>query len=120
MSPATDLIDALTARGVTLGTEDGRLWFEPRDALTPDLLAELRTHKAELLSLLTTTVRCPWCGSTDLIEGRRGVWCQQCARLAWLPTQGGGAVRADLASDADRAESARRWQQWMAIIQLDH
>jgi len=95
MSTITDLINDLAAAGVTLEARTGKLRFSPRDAVTPGLLGRLRANKAELLAILITTVRCPWCGSVDLVDGQRGVWCLGCERLAWLKTREGGAVRAD-------------------------
>lgn len=44
-----------------------------------------------------TTIRCPWCSSRRLLEGTSGLWCADCERLAWEPTETGGLVRCDVA-----------------------
>ena len=53
---APDLLSALLARGVTLWRDGGVLRHRaPRGAVTPELLAELKAHKAELLATLAAT-----------------------------------------------------------------
>src|SRR5262245_16637915 len=49
---AAELLADLARRGIRLEAHGDRLRFRPRLALTPDLLAELKTQKAELLVLL--------------------------------------------------------------------
>lgn len=49
---ATTLLDTLRFRGVTLTARGDRLTYRPLDAVTPDLLAALREHKADLLTRL--------------------------------------------------------------------
>lgn len=58
MTPAT-LVLELTRRGVRLAPEGGRLRYEaPPGALTVDLLAALREHKAAILELLAWPAEC--------------------------------------------------------------
>ena len=53
MNPAALLSD-LHSRGVELTAEGDRLRYRaPRGALSPELLADLRSHKAEILAELT-------------------------------------------------------------------
>ncbi|MGM9334594.1 amino acid adenylation domain-containing protein [Streptomyces murinus] len=52
MSAARELLDRLTADGIQLWVQDGRLRFRPSGALTNDQVAELRSHKEEILHLL--------------------------------------------------------------------
>ena len=40
-------------RGVTLAPADDKLRFRPKDALPPELVEELRAHKASILRILT-------------------------------------------------------------------
>lgn len=48
-----DYINSLAARGIQLWVQDGKLQYQaPKDAVTPQLLAELKEHKAALLDLL--------------------------------------------------------------------
>lgn len=49
---AATLLEALRSRGVTLTARGDRLTFRPVDAVTSDLLAALREHKADLLARL--------------------------------------------------------------------
>jgi hypothetical protein len=47
-----DLLAELEHLGVTVGAENGRIWYEPRTLVGPDLVARLREHKSEVLGLL--------------------------------------------------------------------
>ncbi len=107
MSTATDLIDDLTTAGVTLEAHGDKLRFHPRDQVTNGQLGQLSQHKAELLAILTTTVRCPWCRSTSLADDPHGIRCEQCGHLAWQLIPGGGVVRADCANDRMTNTSSR-------------
>jgi len=49
---ALELLADVTRRGIELVAHGDRLWCHPRSAVTPDLLAGLRTHKPALLALL--------------------------------------------------------------------
>jgi hypothetical protein len=51
---ANDLLSELGRQGIRLEADGGRLWCYPPEALTPDLLARLKAHKAELLAILST------------------------------------------------------------------
>ncbi|MFF1561648.1 amino acid adenylation domain-containing protein [Streptomyces sp. NPDC058279] len=53
MTAARELLDRLTTDGIQLWVQDGRLRFRPSGALTPDKVAELRTHKDEVVRLLS-------------------------------------------------------------------
>jgi TubC N-terminal docking domain len=61
-TPATlaDLLSEYDDHGIRLliAGDDGLTIDAPEDALTPDLLARLKAHKTELLSLLGATA--PW------------------------------------------------------------
>ncbi|MEU7556601.1 condensation domain-containing protein, partial [Streptomyces sp. NPDC044571] len=52
MTAARELLDGLTADGVQLWVQDGRLRFRPADRLDAERLNRLRTHKQEILRLL--------------------------------------------------------------------
>jgi hypothetical protein len=49
---AADLLFELNRRGIRLEANSDRLRYHPQSALTPDLLALLKAHKAELLAIL--------------------------------------------------------------------
>ncbi|MFF5565531.1 amino acid adenylation domain-containing protein [Streptomyces sp. NPDC012623] len=53
MTAARELLDRLTADGIQLWVQDGRLRFRPSSAPTPEQVAELRAHKAEVVRLLS-------------------------------------------------------------------
>jgi hypothetical protein len=50
---AAALMAECARRGIRLVADGGRLGFSPRQAMTPDLLTELRTRKGEVLAILT-------------------------------------------------------------------
>lgn len=50
---AAELLKEVTVRGVCLFPKGDVLRLRPRSALTPELVAELREQKTELLALLT-------------------------------------------------------------------
>ncbi len=50
--PVDELVGVLTARGIELRAEGGRLRFRPRAAMTPDLAERVKRHKPELLAML--------------------------------------------------------------------
>lgn len=52
MTTAAEVWNELAALGVTLAGDGDRLRFHPRDRVTGELLARLRTHKGELLAML--------------------------------------------------------------------
>lgn len=51
-APVAELVAVLTARGIELQAEGGRLRFRPREAMTPDLAERVKRHKPELLAML--------------------------------------------------------------------
>ncbi|MGW2708834.1 amino acid adenylation domain-containing protein [Streptomyces sp. NPDC001356] len=59
MTAVRELLDRLTADGIQLWVQDGRLRFRPTGALTSDQVAELRTHKDEVVRLLTRPADAP-------------------------------------------------------------
>ncbi|MFD8621041.1 amino acid adenylation domain-containing protein [Streptomyces sp. NPDC059513] len=83
MTTARDLLSGLTADGVQLWVQDGRLRFRPSDALTPDRMGALRAHKAEIVGLLERpeadpepaplAVR-PRPGTLPLSHGQESLW----------------------------------------------
>jgi hypothetical protein len=53
LTGADTFLDRLRASGVSVSLpSDGKLWLQPKDALTPELLAEARTHKDDIVALL--------------------------------------------------------------------
>lgn len=63
---APELVQALHSRGVQLSRLGDRLRFRPVQAVSPELVEEMRRHKTELLSLLgglATPAQCGWCGA---------------------------------------------------------
>ncbi len=55
---AEELLNAAEAQGLTVVADGARLRIRPGSRLTPDLLAHLRAHKAELIDLLTWPAEC--------------------------------------------------------------
>jgi hypothetical protein len=82
---AANLLRILTERGAEVRAEGGNLFVRPRDVLTDDLRAEIRTHKPELLRLLAASAvpsrpsvpfACPRCGGAfDAAPAERGGGC---------------------------------------------
>ena len=55
MTPVAALLDALREQGVSVSLRaDGKLWLQPKDALTPELLAALKTHRDALAALVAS------------------------------------------------------------------
>ena len=83
-----ELFSQLSDAGVILDiSADGNLVLDgPRPCLTPEVLARVRAHKAELLTLLRTNpandkpVPCPTCGDTERWPTTRGLVYPTC----WL------------------------------------
>ncbi len=106
MNDAADLLLELDRLGVRLQADGDKLRFNPRSAVTPDMLARLKVHKAELLALLrngaavvaapaefplkwiepdddVSVPPCPTCGGSELWETISGDWrCQHCDAAA--------------------------------------
>jgi hypothetical protein len=95
---ASDLLSDLQRAGVRLEAVGERLRYFPRSAVTPELVARLREHKAELLAVLRpepeatnpASVVCR-CGSTKWtdtpIHGGQSIRrdCQRCGRFLEFP-----------------------------------
>ena len=47
------LLDKLAELGIAAVLEDGKLYLQPGDRVTPELMAEARAHKAELVGALS-------------------------------------------------------------------
>lgn len=54
MTATAELLTDLQALGVILAAEGDRLRFHPKDKVTPELLAQLRTCKGELMAMFGT------------------------------------------------------------------
>ena len=52
MTPAAEVLGRLEAAGLHIRAEAGKLIARPKEAVTEDLRALMRAHKAELLSVL--------------------------------------------------------------------
>ena len=48
----TELLDELTRRGITLVAIGNHLKFHPREAMTTELVEQLKKHKAEVLAIM--------------------------------------------------------------------
>jgi hypothetical protein len=94
VSVALTLVANLRARGVTLKPDGDKLRVRPSSRLTPDELAALREHKADVLALLTAPPASsparyfhPW-PDTLLGLGRRTVGpfeaCAECSSWSWV------------------------------------
>lgn len=76
MSAVAELMSECLTRGIRLKvTHDGRVTIDaPKDALSPELLERVRTHKVELIEQLGTKAPAPAakpvcrCGSTTCRE----------------------------------------------------
>ena len=63
---ALELVNTLTARGVTLSLEGGRIRYEPRSSVLDDDLERLKSYRAEVVKLLErpVQVRATWAEPT--------------------------------------------------------
>jgi hypothetical protein len=98
----TELMAELDRLGIRIEARGDRLRYAPRSAMTENLAKLLAAHKCELMAVLRrdrTTICCPWCRRTALVDGERGAWCTNCDRLAWLEMPGGDFIRADHVDD---------------------
>jgi hypothetical protein len=78
-----ELLSELDRLGVRLEADGDRLRYSPRSALTPELFARLKAHKAELLALLRGALTVP--ADIDLADAA-AVWQAALARLAGDPS----------------------------------
>ncbi len=59
MTATHKLIQECEARGIVFAPiAGGKLWIEPEEFTTPELLARIRTHKAEILATLEAKHLC--------------------------------------------------------------
>lgn len=100
------LIERLIALGVELSIEGDCLVFDaPEGALSPDLIAEMKAHRSELIAAIEHRdapgigpiggVFCPFCRGDRFEDVRMGWRCVKCDRLAWCWI-GGALVRMDV------------------------
>ena len=87
------ILTELTNLGVNLHQVGGTLKFTPASRVPDELLKRMKTHKSELIFELATTIRCPFCFCANLIDGKTGLWCNRCSRLAWAELPKGGLVK---------------------------
>jgi hypothetical protein len=95
---APELLATLHARGIRVRVVGDQLGLTPPEVVTPELLAQVRELKPEIIAALTapgftTPAACGWCGKGLLPvlvtqEGRSSMFCEVCRR--W--TVPGGAV----------------------------
>lgn len=95
---APELVQVLRARGVELSRSGDRLRFRPVQAVPTELVAEMRRHKKELLSLLgelCTSAECGWCGAGLApylldVAGGSALLCSACHCWTFVgPAKGG-------------------------------
>ena len=67
---AAELLTDLAQRGIRLEVHGDRLRYSPRSAVTPDLAAELKRHKGNLLAILRSETETPVTNLTDA----KAVW----------------------------------------------
>jgi hypothetical protein len=77
MSAASLLLD-LRRLGIRLEADGERLRYFPRSALTPDLLDQLKAHKADLLALIERFEE-----RAAILEFDAGLIRREAERLAW-------------------------------------
>jgi TubC N-terminal docking domain len=88
MTDALDLVERLRARGVALERDGHALVIRPADAVSPEEVAALRCHKAEVLQLLTVPsgYAHPWPDALPGLGPRTiGCFdcCSRCERWSW-------------------------------------
>ena len=103
---ATQILADLAHLGIRIEARGDRLRYSPRSAVTPDLVGQMRAHKAELLAALEPSraaadILCPWCKGSDLADADAGLRCVVCDRIAWVPHEEGGLVRVDHIGDEE-------------------
>jgi len=94
---AQDLLATLQARGVRVRVVGDHLRLKPPAALSPELLAQVRELKSEIIAVLTgpeisIPADCGWCGAAlapyllDLV-GRPALLCPTCHRWTLASTE---------------------------------
>jgi phage N-6-adenine-methyltransferase len=71
---AVELMTDLQKAGIEIGTEGGQIWYRPRSAVTPETLARMRTHKAELLAMLGSEANEPIAHTNVHFSSKRDDW----------------------------------------------
>ena len=89
MTP-TELVADLNSKGITLAVDGDKLRCKGKQSvLTPDLVEQLRMHKAELMSLLAGLCFCEPPMPRAVVDGplckRCGLsgWCTKCGGCRW-------------------------------------
>jgi len=93
-----NLLADCDAHGIRLALADGGLTIDaPEDALTPDLLARLKDHKADLLVMLRPTPDLAPATPTCAAPARPAKAVCRCGSTTWrdVPIHGGQSVRRD-------------------------
>ena len=98
---AADLLLDLDRRGIRLEAQGDRLRYHPRSALTPELLARLKAHKADLLAMLrpaTKAASARPAATWDAPATPTAPVCR-CGSTTWrdVPIHDGQSVRRDCA-----------------------
>ena len=68
---ALELLDTLANIGIAAVLEDSKLYLQPGDKVTPDLMDEARAHKGELVAALSNRRVPPETGLAPLLERLR-------------------------------------------------
>ncbi|GAA4435812.1 hypothetical protein [Bremerella cremea] len=93
---ARHVIDTLTSQGIRLVVEGNRLRYHPKESINDDQVELLKTHKQQIICLLSrpeptdeaswpdtidghALEPCPKCGTLELWENLAGNWrCLRC------------------------------------------
>jgi ribosomal protein S27AE len=80
---------------------------------------------ADASAIVTSSIKCPICGSIDLADDPGGLRCGSCHSLSWVATDEGGLARRDVAEielvDPDLVPicpSCRRWCDVMTMAEV--
>jgi hypothetical protein len=93
---AAELLTDLGRLGIRLEADGERLLYYPRSALTPDLLARLKAHKADVLALLRPAPEASPALPVVTSDAPAKPVCR-CGSTTWrdVPIHGGQSVRRD-------------------------
>ena len=72
------LLEDLHARGIDVQVTGDTIRYRPRDAVTPDLVQRLQTHKVELLAM-SIVQKAHDFGDDDLAEAMAEAWGERIA-----------------------------------------
>jgi ribosomal protein L37AE/L43A len=137
------LLAELQSAGVVLSIKGDQLAFDaPAGVITDELIGRMRADRAGLVealrvpvdhggsdhddnlakavadasAIVTSSIKCPFCESSDLADDPAGLRCGSCHSLAWIVTAEGGLALRDVAEielvDPDLVPvcpSCRRW-----------